>query len=170
MRDPQSLAIRFLSARGDVAWRWVDDGNVVAWCDGTTVAFREEIIFVLEWLIPQGWPDFGALVWLLAACRGALPPALSETLANSGTGARGIAAGNPRMEKQLAENRVRTQRWCRGVEDGLLAVSRLPAEDACAAGPRSATRSAVGRCPSVQVARRTSPSPSVLKRLSVPLA
>ena len=74
MDDARNWAIGYLAARGDAPWRWADDGEVITWADGTTIAFREEVAFVLEWLLPQGWPPFGALVWLLAACRGKLPP------------------------------------------------------------------------------------------------
>src|SRR3954466_2761820 len=74
MIDPQTWAISYLAARGDVPWRWADDGDVVVWADGTTIAFRAEIAFVLEWLVPHGWPSFGALIWLPAARCGTLPP------------------------------------------------------------------------------------------------
>jgi len=76
--DPQTWAIRYLAARGDTPWRWADDGNVLAWADGTTIAFRDEIAGILELLTPRGWPNFGALVWVLAACRGKLPPPSRE--------------------------------------------------------------------------------------------
>lgn len=72
--DLEAWTISYLSARGDSPWRWADDGEVLAWADGTTIAFRGEVAYILEWLVPHGWPPFGALVWLLAATRGKLPP------------------------------------------------------------------------------------------------
>ncbi len=50
-------------------WRWSDDGRVVTWQDGTTIAFRDELFYVLRNLAPQGLPSLDALVLLLAACR-----------------------------------------------------------------------------------------------------
>jgi hypothetical protein len=73
MRTDRAVALGYLRARVDGPWRWVDSGSVVAWSDGTTVAFREEIRQVLEWLAPGGLPPFGAVVVLLAACRGRVP-------------------------------------------------------------------------------------------------
>ncbi len=52
-------------------WRWSDDGAAVTWSDHTTIAFRQEIVAVLERLAPTGFPSFDALVLLLAACRNA---------------------------------------------------------------------------------------------------
>ena len=43
---------------------------MLVWHDGTTIAFREEVIQILEWLAPNGLPSFGAIVFLLASCRG----------------------------------------------------------------------------------------------------
>src|SRR5205085_2526686 len=56
-------------------WRWAEDGSVIVWQDGSTIAFREEIRPILEWLAPNGLPPFGAVVLMLAACRGKTPVA-----------------------------------------------------------------------------------------------
>jgi hypothetical protein len=57
----------------DNLWRWTENGGVLVWRDGSTIAFREEILQILEWLAPNGLPSFGAIVFLLAACRGKVP-------------------------------------------------------------------------------------------------
>ncbi|HNC99919.1 MAG TPA: hypothetical protein PKW90_27580, partial [Myxococcota bacterium] len=54
-------------------WHWEEDGAVLVWHDGSTIAFREEVIQVLETLRPQGLPNFEAVATLLAACQGRLP-------------------------------------------------------------------------------------------------
>ena len=50
-------------------WHWLDEGEVVAWSDGTTIAFREELLTVLGRLAPLGLPPLGSILLLLAACR-----------------------------------------------------------------------------------------------------
>src|SRR3569833_924603 len=70
MDDPERQLIHYLVANSMAPWRWSDDGDVIVWKDGKTVAFRQEIIPILEALIPHDWPPFEALVTLLAACRG----------------------------------------------------------------------------------------------------
>ncbi|HAM70553.1 MAG TPA: hypothetical protein DCM86_02805 [Verrucomicrobiales bacterium] len=67
--------IQYLRARPGLPWRWAENGSVLAWADGSTVAFREEVVQVLAALGPHGIPPFGAIVILLAACRGHLPTA-----------------------------------------------------------------------------------------------
>jgi hypothetical protein len=57
----------------DHLWRWTENGAVLVWRDGSTIAFREEIVQIIEWLAPNGLPSFGAIVFLLAACRGKVP-------------------------------------------------------------------------------------------------
>jgi hypothetical protein len=74
MSTNRQQAISYLRAPANGPWRWAEDGNVVTWSDGSTVAFREEITQILQWLAPNGLPPFGAIVLMLAACRGKVPP------------------------------------------------------------------------------------------------
>src|SRR5436305_1034031 len=74
MSTQRQQAIAYLRAPVNGPWRWAEDGNVVIWSDGSTVAFREEIAQILQWLAPNGLPPFGAIVLMLAACRGKVPP------------------------------------------------------------------------------------------------
>lgn len=72
----------FRVAPGSV-WKWEEEGRVLAWEDGTTLAFREELDVILARLAPQGLPPFAALVILLAASRGKfLPPSASTPSQN----------------------------------------------------------------------------------------
>jgi hypothetical protein len=66
-------ALAYFSTPSNGCWRWAENGSVVVWHDGTTVAFREEIVAVLEQLAPQKLPPFSAIALFLAACRGKVP-------------------------------------------------------------------------------------------------
>ena len=50
-------------------WRWRDQGEVLEWIDGPTIAFRGEVLAVLRRLAPQGLPPFDSVLLLLAATR-----------------------------------------------------------------------------------------------------
>ncbi|MEJ2435675.1 MAG: hypothetical protein P8Y53_21955, partial [Pseudolabrys sp.] len=82
-RDRQQ-AIEYLRAPANGLWRWAENGAVLVWRDGSTIAFREEIVQILEWLAPNGLPSFGTIVFLLAACRGKLP-SVSDNVTLSNT-------------------------------------------------------------------------------------
>ncbi len=130
MSDPRAWMISYLAARGDVPWRWADDGNVITWADGTTICFREEIIYILEWLLPHGWPSFSALVWMLAACRGKQPPALDPPMLmlmprQSEEQAKRLGAGG---RSEVGEMRNYLRQMYHEVERGLAEVARLPQE------------------------------------------
>jgi len=73
MNPDRQQALNYLCAPGDGLWRWAENGAVLVWKDGGTIAFREEIIQIMEWIAPNGLPSFGAIVFLLAACRGKVP-------------------------------------------------------------------------------------------------
>ncbi len=73
MNPDRQQAVNYLRAPGGGLWRWAEDGKVLVWHDGNTIAFREEILHLIEWLTPNGLPPFGAIVFLLAACRGKVP-------------------------------------------------------------------------------------------------
>src|SRR5437762_906041 len=73
MNPERQQAIDYLRAPGSGLWHWAESGAVLAWHDGSTIAFREEILQILEWLAPTGLPSFGAIVFLLAASRGKVP-------------------------------------------------------------------------------------------------
>ncbi len=67
--DDSASARRYLAPFASSPWRWDDGGEVIAWIDGQTIAFRAEVESVLARLAPHGLPPFSALVLLLAACR-----------------------------------------------------------------------------------------------------
>src|SRR5438093_1693654 len=73
MDSDREQAIDYLRAPADGLWHWAENGAVLVWRDGSTIAFREEVAQIIEWLAPNGLPSFGAIVFLLAACRGKVP-------------------------------------------------------------------------------------------------
>ena len=73
MIDAQSTLLDYVRPNSRSPWRWEDGGTVLAWHDGSTVAFREEVVEVLATLAPQGLPSFDGVALLLAACQGLFP-------------------------------------------------------------------------------------------------
>jgi len=73
MNTERSRAATYLRAPLNACWRWAENGGVLVWRDGTTVAFREEVSAVLERLAGNNLPPFSAIALLLAACRGKIP-------------------------------------------------------------------------------------------------
>jgi hypothetical protein len=62
-------AHRYLTPQADAFWEWRDGGEVITWRSGATIAFRPEVVAVLERLAPRGLPWFDAVVLFFAACR-----------------------------------------------------------------------------------------------------
>ena len=62
-------ALRYLMPPADSYWRWDDQGAVVVWSNGSTIAFREELAKVLKRLAPKGLPAIDAVLLLIAATR-----------------------------------------------------------------------------------------------------
>ncbi len=124
MNPDRQQTIEYLRSPGAGLWRWTENGTVLVWHDGSTVAFREEIVAILEWLAPNGLPSFGAIVFLLAACRGKVPRVaeiLTESKVQVPTDLGPKAALLSTARRQLAAQLE--------VALGELArVSRLPAE------------------------------------------
>lgn len=50
-------------------WRWTEGGNVAEWLDGTTIAYREELIPILDRLADDGLPPLPSVLLFVAACR-----------------------------------------------------------------------------------------------------
>ena len=73
MNPDRQQTLDYLRAPPDGLWHWEESGALLVWHDGTTIAFREELVQIFEWLAPNGLPDFSALVLLLAACRDKVP-------------------------------------------------------------------------------------------------
>lgn len=65
-------------------WKWSDNGRVVLWADGSTVAFREEVLAVLTRLSPLGLPPFGAVLVLIAMTRNTAPTGTLQLLCKTG--------------------------------------------------------------------------------------
>ena len=69
LTSEETAARNYLAPPSESPWSWRDDGESIAWDDGPTIAFRPEVEAVLRRLGPRGLPPFGAVLWLLAACR-----------------------------------------------------------------------------------------------------
>ena len=69
MESDYAEALRYLSSPAGSFWRWSDEGKIVEWTNGSTMAFREELTIMLERLAPRGLPPFDAVLLLVAATR-----------------------------------------------------------------------------------------------------
>jgi len=69
MSDANSVARAYLSTPAGAFWKWTDDGKVVAWTHGATIAFREELSAVAERLGRSGLPDWDGILLVIAATR-----------------------------------------------------------------------------------------------------
>lgn len=69
MREVEQDTREYFAAHPRSYWHWLENGSVAVWSDGTTIAFREELLGVMERVAPQGLPPLGSILLLLAACR-----------------------------------------------------------------------------------------------------
>ncbi|MBO0931808.1 hypothetical protein [Fibrella aquatilis] len=58
---------QYFQSISDYVWQWEDNGAVVAIPGGTTIAYRQLLVDLLNQLAPQGLPPFGSLLMALAA-------------------------------------------------------------------------------------------------------
>jgi hypothetical protein len=94
------LLSTYLAPGPDTFWKWTDGGEVLAWADGSTIAFRGEVEQVLARLAPRGLPPLGAVALLLAATRDNWPGKLGEV---------GVVCYRPELLAEIARglDRVR---------------------------------------------------------------
>jgi hypothetical protein len=69
----RAVAASYFAESENGFWRWAEDGAVLVWQDGTTLAFREELIGIVSRFTTGSPPPLEGLVLLLAACRGKVP-------------------------------------------------------------------------------------------------
>lgn len=50
-------------------WKWSQDGQVLCWRDGTTIAFRQELDAIIERLSTTGLPPLSSIALVLGACQ-----------------------------------------------------------------------------------------------------
>src|SRR5262245_41771674 len=124
MNPDRQQAIDYLRAPAKGLWHWAEDGKVLVWHDGSTVAFREEVAMILEWLAPNGLPSFGAIVFLLAACRRKVPKVADIVVESNeplpprmGKDAAALVSARRQLRAQLEAALVQLEK-----------VSRLPTE------------------------------------------
>lgn len=123
MNPDRQQVCQYLRSSG-YFWRWTESGTVLVWRDGSTIAFREEIAQILEWLAPNGLPPFGAIVFLLAAFRSKIPDVADVVVeaktplpTNMGNDAAVLLSARQQLKAQLEA--ALTQ---------LVKVSKLPTE------------------------------------------
>lgn len=95
MHDALTSARFYLSPPVEHFWLWSEDGEVVQWKRGDTIAFRAELLFVLERLAPHGLPPFDEVLLLFASCRWNTAPSsdfVVSLLDSEGPGDDGPAA------------------------------------------------------------------------------
>lgn len=119
MNPDWETAHEYLASTHNGPWHWADDGKVIAWHDGTTIAFRQEIQQVLEWLAPGGLPPFGSIVFLFAACRGRFP-IITHLLPD--------AVNLPTRSNLGGSTRVMVGLQVQAVLDSLQSIRRFPQE------------------------------------------
>lgn len=69
MNDHSASTIHYFKAPKEYFWRWEESGNVIEFANGSTICYREELIFILKNLdIPNGAP-IGTVLLLLCACK-----------------------------------------------------------------------------------------------------
>lgn len=67
----REIALHWMRAQASSLWRWADGATVVNWArDGATIAFREELEFILEGLAPYGFPSLDAVLLVLGVVSG----------------------------------------------------------------------------------------------------
>jgi len=113
--ERHARARAYLSPASTALWRWSEDGRVVVWNDGRTIAFRQEVRAVLERLAPLGLPPFESIVLVLSACHaGYLPRAMEYMALGGGIVGRVVGAILKETSGQVMQ--------------GLCAVAELPEE------------------------------------------
>jgi len=81
-------ALRYLTPDEESFWRWDDDGEVVAFCRGGTLAFRVQIVQVLSAFDERPLPPFELFLLVLAACRETWPEERQSLLNDAPEGVR----------------------------------------------------------------------------------
>ncbi|MCA9075771.1 MAG: hypothetical protein KDA93_12105 [Planctomycetaceae bacterium] len=69
MSDTKLSPIAYLTPSEDSFWRWSEGMKAAEWLDGTTIAFPEEIVEILNRLRSDRLPSFELILLLVAACR-----------------------------------------------------------------------------------------------------
>lgn len=66
-------ALRYLTPDREAFWEWKDDGDVIAYRVGGTLAFREQLLCILKHLGDKPLPSLETILLVLAACRDSWP-------------------------------------------------------------------------------------------------
>lgn len=60
--------IEYFRAPAKYFWQWADAGEVIEWQDGTTICYRDDLVFLLRNFYCYKPPSISALLLVLAAC------------------------------------------------------------------------------------------------------
>lgn len=92
----------------EAPWQWDADGEAITWSDGATILFRQELADIVELLPPNDVPFGGAVILLLAACRGKVPAleGLPAHILPAVEGLRKIAGLPPELLRGIANRAV----------------------------------------------------------------
>ena len=69
MKSTREEAFNYFVPNSSNFWKWSTDGQVIEFIDGTTICYREDLVLVLEGLLPYGFPPLGAILLGMAACQ-----------------------------------------------------------------------------------------------------
>ncbi|WP_417849261.1 hypothetical protein [Thalassoglobus sp.] len=72
------LAQQYLTSADSSFWRWSKSGKEIEWIDGSTIAFREEVLACLRRLQADGFAPFDMIVLMLAVLRSSWGPDTSQ--------------------------------------------------------------------------------------------
>ncbi len=67
-------AQNYLTPQTHTFWKWDLEERSVHWLNGTTIAFPQELVAVLEGISPHGYPRFDCILLVLAALRDSWSP------------------------------------------------------------------------------------------------
>jgi len=163
MNPERQQAIDYLRAPKAGLWSWAENGSVLVWNDGTTIGFREEVVQILEWLSPNGLPSFGAIVFLMAACKGKVPRL--QELTPETPAATVASESNQALSQAIARRPLRSE--IENARAQLEKVAQLPLELRSSPKGKCVLAEAVFEANSAE--RYVQPKP-VLRGMSEPIA
>jgi hypothetical protein len=99
-------------------WQWSADGEVVEFRAGGTIAYREELLLLLQYFTDQGLPQLPSILYILYACLDA-PDGIEKTAAGQILHTWTPIAG-PRVIKLMQVIQGLPAEWRTGARKGLL--------------------------------------------------
>lgn len=69
MSDIVKETINYFQPPSNYFWRWAENGDVIEWVNGSTICYREELMFILKGMETDDLPPLGSLLLTLSACQ-----------------------------------------------------------------------------------------------------